>query len=48
MSLQDLYQQTILEYNRHPKNFRKIENASYVAEGYNPLCGDHYHVYLQC
>jgi len=37
----ELYQQTILEHNRNPRNFRKIEGATHVAEGYNPLCGDH-------
>lgn len=43
---QELYQQTILEHNRHPRNFRKIETPSHWAEGYNPLCGDHLNVYL--
>jgi nitrogen fixation NifU-like protein len=43
---QQLYQQLILEHNRKPRNFGKLEGASHAAEGYNPLCGDHYHVYL--
>lgn len=43
---QELYQQTILEHNRNPRNFRKIETPSHWAEGYNPLCGDHLNVYL--
>lgn len=43
---QELYQQTILEHNRNPRNFRKIETPSHTAEGYNPLCGDHLNVYL--
>jgi nitrogen fixation NifU-like protein len=42
----DLYQQTILEYNRSPRNFRKLENATHQAHGLNPLCGDDYWVYL--
>ena len=42
----ELYQQTILEHNRHPRNFKKLEGATHVAEGYNPLCGDHLWVYL--
>lgn len=37
----ELYQQTILDHNKNPRNFRKIEGATHVAEGYNPLCGDH-------
>lgn len=43
----ELYQQTILEYNREPRNFQTLENATHVAHGLNPLCGDDYHVYLR-
>jgi nitrogen fixation NifU-like protein len=43
----ELYQQTILEHNRHPRNFKKLEGATHVAEGYNPLCGDHLWVYMK-
>lgn len=43
---QELYQQTILDHNKNPRNFRKIESPSHMAEGYNPLCGDHLNVYL--
>ena len=42
----ELYQQTILEHNRNPRNFNKLEGATHVAEGYNPLCGDHLWVYV--
>ena len=44
---EELYQQTILEHNRNPRNFRKLEGATHVAEGYNPLCGDHLWVYVK-
>jgi len=43
----ELYQQVILEHNKKPRNFHKIEGASHAAEGYNPLCGDHLNIYLQ-
>lgn len=43
----DLYQQVILEHNRKPRNFKKLESASHQAEGFNPLCGDHLWVYLR-
>lgn len=43
----ELYQQTILEYNRNPRNFYKMENPTYSAHGLNPLCGDDYWVYLR-
>lgn len=44
--LSELYQQVILDHNKKPRNFRKLENADHTAEGYNPLCGDHLTVYL--
>lgn len=43
----ELYQQTLLEHHKKPRNFRKITDATHSAEGYNPLCGDHLMVYLQ-
>jgi len=44
--LRDLYQQVILDHNRTPRNFRKIEDANRTAEGYNPLCGDQVSLFL--
>ena len=45
--LRELYQQVILDHNKTPRNFGKLECANREQEGYNPLCGDHLHVYLQ-
>jgi nitrogen fixation protein NifU and related proteins len=45
--LSELYQQVILDHNKKPRNFHKLESANRSAEGYNPLCGDQLHVYLQ-
>ena len=44
--LSELYQQVILDHNKKPRNFRRLESANHSAEGYNPLCGDHLTVYL--
>ena len=44
--LSELYQQVILDHNKKPRNFRKIEPASHSAEGHNPLCGDQLTVYV--
>ena len=44
--LRELYQEIILEHNKTPRNFGKIETANRTQEGYNPLCGDHLHVHL--
>ncbi len=45
--LRELYQQVILDHNKSPRNFQKLEGANRTAEGYNPLCGDQIIVYLQ-
>lgn len=45
--LSELYQQVILDHNKKPRNFRKLETANHTAEGYNPLCGDQLTVYLK-
>jgi len=45
--LSELYQQVILDHNKKPRNFHKLERANRTAEGYNPLCGDQLSVYLQ-
>lgn len=44
--LRELYQEVILDHNKRPQNFRKLEEANCTAEGFNPLCGDEITVYL--
>ena len=43
---QQLYQTVILDHNRNPRNFGKPASSTHAAEGFNPLCGDHYHVFV--
>ena len=45
--LDDLYQEVILDHGRKPRNFHKLEDANRQAEGLNPLCGDHFKLYLK-
>lgn len=45
--LNDLYQETILEHNKNPRNFREIEGAERRALGNNPLCGDALQVFVK-
>ena len=45
--LRELYQEVILDHNKRPRNFQKLEGANRTAEGYNPLCGDQLTVYLR-
>lgn len=47
MDLRELYQEVILENNKHPRNQYAMKDATTQAEGYNPLCGDHIDVYLR-
>ncbi len=47
MDSKQLYQDVILDHNRKPRNFGRLEKASHAAEGLNPLCGDHIWVTLE-
>jgi nitrogen fixation NifU-like protein len=44
--LRELYQEVILDHNRSPRNFRRLDDADRVCEGFNPLCGDRLTVFL--
>lgn len=44
--LRDLYQEVILEHSRKPRNYGLLPSANHKAEGFNPLCGDHYTVFV--
>lgn len=46
-ALRDLYQDTILEHNKRPRNFHAIPGADRKQEGFNPLCGDRLTLYLK-
>ncbi|MGH9897704.1 MAG: Fe-S cluster assembly sulfur transfer protein SufU [Pyrinomonadaceae bacterium] len=45
--LRELYQQVILDHNKNPRNFHELSSATRVADGYNPLCGDQFTVFLE-
>jgi nitrogen fixation NifU-like protein len=45
--LRQLYQETILDHGRRPRNFGAMDDATHQADGYNPLCGDKVHLYLK-
>lgn len=45
--LRDLYQEVILDHQRHPRNFRVLADATRRQEGYNPLCGDRLTLYIK-
>ncbi len=45
--LRDLYQQTIIDHNKSPRNYGKMEDSTHRAEGHNPLCGDQIELFLK-
>jgi nitrogen fixation protein NifU and related proteins len=45
--LTDLYQEVILDHSKRPRNFGPLKDANRIAEGHNPLCGDHVTLFLQ-
>jgi len=44
--INDLYQEIILDHNKNPRNWGKIDQPSNFAEGFNPLCGDKIDLYV--
>jgi len=42
-----IYEQVILEHNKKPRNFRTMDDADRKVEGFNPLCGDQFTIYLK-
>lgn len=44
--LRELYQEVILEHSKKPRNFGPLPGANRKVEGYNPLCGDHFTIYM--
>ena len=47
MDLKELYRDVILDHNKRPRNFGRIEASDTHAEGHNPLCGDRLTVWLR-
>jgi len=45
--LEELYQQVILDHCKSPRNFHTLEGANRRGEGFNPLCGDNYTVFVK-
>ena len=45
--LRELYQQVILDHNKNPRNFHEMADATRHVEGFNPLCGDHYTIFVR-
>lgn len=45
--IRELYQQMIMDHNKNPKNFHVMADADRSVEGFNPLCGDHFKVYVK-
>lgn len=44
--LDELYQEVILDHYKNPRNYGDLPEAQLEADGRNPLCGDHYKVFL--
>jgi len=42
--LSKLYQETILDHHRAPRNAGRLPDPTHTAEAHNPLCGDRIHL----
>ena len=47
MDIKELYQETILDHGKNPRNKNKLIGFNKNAKGHNPLCGDKIHIYLK-
>lgn len=47
MDLKDLYRDVILDHNKQPRNFGRLDAADAYADGHNPLCGDRLSVFVK-
>jgi nitrogen fixation protein NifU and related proteins len=47
MDLKELYRDVILDHNKHPRNFGRLDPADAQADGHNPLCGDRLSVFVK-
>jgi nitrogen fixation NifU-like protein len=46
-ALRELYQEVILDHNKSPRNYGRMENPDRKIDGYNPLCGDHFTLFVK-
>ena len=44
--LDELYQEIVMDHNRKPRNFRRLDGANHMADGFNPFCGDEVKLFL--
>jgi len=47
MDLKDLYRDVILDHNKRPRNFGRLDSADAQADGHNPLCGDRLSIFVK-
>jgi nitrogen fixation NifU-like protein len=45
--LEEMYREAIADHAKRPRNFRKMSDADYQAEGHNPVCGDKLTVWVR-
>jgi nitrogen fixation NifU-like protein len=46
-SIEELYQEIILEHNKRPRHYGPLDLVTHEAAGHNPLCGDDVRVLLK-
>jgi nitrogen fixation NifU-like protein len=47
LDVRELYQELILDHNKHPRHCHEMVEPTVVKQGYNHLCGDKVSLYLQ-
>ncbi len=47
MDMKELYREVILDHNKSPRNYGRLDPADASAAGHNPLCGDRLNITLR-
>jgi nitrogen fixation NifU-like protein len=47
VSLEDLYQEVIMDHYRRPRNFGRLEGVGQAVEHENPACGDQLELFVR-
>jgi nitrogen fixation NifU-like protein len=43
---EELFQAILLDHDQNPRNFFRMDDATHVETGVNPVCGDRFVIYL--
>ena len=46
MNINELYKEIIIDHGTNPRNYKILTSSNYKYKGFNPICGDSIHIYI--